>query len=155
MPLTPVNVLDVCPCTYQSPPGRRDKFQRRRDMRRGKEEEERLREKEGKREGGCQQRKSTADSYNPRSLSQLGTIVIESPRQNLKRKPLQRQALLLCQPLKRLVYTIHQPLCVRGVDNREIWPRYVSVLSMMQLTEGQRDGETWALFKTAPTHRRA
>lgn len=43
--------------------------------------------REGGREG-CQQRKSTADSSNPRSLSQLGTIVMESPRQNLKRKPL-------------------------------------------------------------------
>lgn len=57
-------------------------------MRRKTGIEERLTEREGGREGGCQQRKSTADSSNPRSLSQLGTIVMESPRQNLKRKPL-------------------------------------------------------------------
>lgn len=70
-------------------------------MRRRKGEEEKLREeeagREGGREAGCQQWKSTADSSNPRSLSQLGTIVMESLRQNLKRKPLQQQALLLCQ----------------------------------------------------------
>ncbi len=63
---------------------------------------------------------------------------MESPRQNLKRKPLQQQPLLLCQPLKGLLYTVHQPLCMWGVDNREIWPWYISVLSMMQLTERKK-----------------
>lgn len=67
-------------------------------------------------------------------------IVMESLRQNLKGEALQQRSLLLCQPLKRLLYTLHQPLCVRGVDNKEILPRHISVLSMMQLTWGQRDG---------------
>lgn len=78
--------------------------------------------RKGGREIGFQQWKSTADSSNPRSLSQLGMIVMESLRQNLKGKPLQQQALLLYQLFKRLLYTMHLPLCVLGVDNREIWP---------------------------------
>lgn len=104
-----------------SSPGRRDKFQRRGDEKR-REGGQKGEGKERIREGGCQQWKSTAHSSIPRSLSQLGTIVMESPRQNLKRKPLQQHALLLRQPLKGPLYTMHQPLCARPVDNREIWP---------------------------------
>lgn len=88
------------------------------------------------REGGRRRRKSTADSCNPRSLSQLGMIVMESLRQKPEEKTLHWQA-RLCQPLKRLLYTIHQPLCLWDVDKREIWPRYISAPSMMQLKEGQ------------------
>lgn len=111
-------------------PGRRDKLEKKK---RYEEENERLRDG---REGG--RRKSTADSCNPRSLSQLGMIVMESLRQKPEEKTLHWQA-LLCQPLKRPLYTIHQPLCLWDVDKREIWPRYISVPSMMQLKEGQ----TW------------
>lgn len=125
MPLNYVNELDVVPCTYQSrlqqnvcvfePPGRRDKFQRR-DMRRIKREDAEVGEKEEEREAGCRQRKSTANSSNPRSLTQLGTIVMESLRQNLKRNPHQQQGMLLCQLLERLLYTIQLPLCLSGVE---------------------------------------
>lgn len=92
----------------------------------------------------CRQWKSTADSSNPRSLP--GMIVMESLRQNLKRKPLQQQALLLCQLLKRLLYTMHLPLCVPAVDNREIWPWYISVLLHDVTHRGSNGCESLALF---------
>ena len=58
------------------PPGCKDKFQRsKRGMRRGEKEGE---GRERIREGDGQQRKSTAHSSIPRSLSQLGLIVMES-----------------------------------------------------------------------------
>lgn len=128
-----MDVLNVCPCTDQPQSSGRmfnplnsqvEEIRFRKQI----QERKKGKEKTGEgTEGGwetadCQQWKSTADSSNPRSLSQLGMIVMESLRQNLKRKPLQQQALLLCQLLKRLLYTMHLPLCVQAVDNREIWP---------------------------------
>lgn len=94
-------------------------------MRRGSVEEERFREQEGGREGGCRQRKSTADPPPP--LVSAG------------RDCDGRVSLFLCQPLKGLLYTIHQPLCARLVDNREILPQRVSVLGTVQIHEGQRE----------------
>lgn len=85
------------------------------------------------------QRKSTADSSNPRSLSQLDTIVMEGLRQNLKRKPLQPFSSRPCCPQKGALHST-SAFVAQCVDNREIWPRYVSVLRMMTLKDMVKPG---------------
>lgn len=56
---------------------------------------------------------------------------------NLKRKPFIGRHCSVS--LSKGRFTLYISLCLWDVDKREIWPRYISVPSMMQLKEGQ----TW------------